>query len=97
MKNLRRVRIILSPLSRQTLKNMHFSLCRMTRSWRAEVNGEEREVLNINGLMAVRIDGGENRILFEYEYLPIRQEPYEDCGSTCIRALSYPCGQIGQK
>lgn len=40
--------------------------------WRAEVNGEEREVLNINGLMAVRIDGGENRILFEYEYLPIQ-------------------------
>ena len=39
--------------------------------WKAEVNGEKREVLNINGLMAVQIDAGENRILLEYEYLPL--------------------------
>ena len=28
--------------------------------WRATVNGESREVININGLMAVRIDAGDN-------------------------------------
>ncbi len=40
--------------------------------WKAYVNGIEQEVLNINGLMAVRISGGENDIYFEYRYTPLK-------------------------
>ena len=41
--------------------------------WRATVNGESREVININGLMAVRIDAGDNTIRFDYVYTPLKQ------------------------
>ena len=41
--------------------------------WRASVNGESREVININGLMAVRIDAGDNTIRFDYVYTPLKQ------------------------
>ncbi len=34
--------------------------------WRAEVDGEEAEILDINGFMAVRVHEGENRIGFYY-------------------------------
>jgi len=40
--------------------------------WKAAVNGQEQEVLNINGLMAVRIAEGENTICFEYRYAPLK-------------------------
>lgn len=39
--------------------------------WKAVVNGEETEVLNINGLMAVKVIAGENQVVFEYQYTPI--------------------------
>lgn len=42
------------------------------RFWRAEVNGEKQEILNINGLMAVRVSQGENVISFRYEYTPLK-------------------------
>lgn len=42
------------------------------RAWRVWVNGQEREILNVNGLMAVRVDAGENAISFRYEYAPLR-------------------------
>jgi hypothetical protein len=35
--------------------------------WSAEVNGEEAEIIDINGLMAVRISAGENHIVFHYK------------------------------
>ncbi|MDO5703034.1 MAG: YfhO family protein, partial [Lachnospiraceae bacterium] len=35
--------------------------------WSATVNGEEAEILDINGFMAVRIGAGENRIELRYE------------------------------
>jgi len=38
--------------------------------WRAGVNGAEEKILNINGLMAVRVQEGDNDIRFEYDYLP---------------------------
>ena len=38
-----------------------------------DVNGESREVININGLMAVRIDAGDNTIRFDYVYTPLKQ------------------------
>lgn len=41
------------------------------KHWKAQVNGREEEVLNINGLMAVRVDEGANDITFTYEYTPI--------------------------
>ena len=34
--------------------------------WKAEVNGEEAEIVDINGFMAVYIPAGENRIVFRY-------------------------------
>lgn len=40
-------------------------------SWKAVVNGRETEVLNINGLMAVRVFEGQNDIFFTYEYRPL--------------------------
>ncbi len=40
--------------------------------WKASVNGEEAEILNINGLMAVRVNEGANEIRFEYDYLPLK-------------------------
>jgi len=40
--------------------------------WHAQVNGKDVEILNINGLMAVRVDKGDNTIVFTYEYLPLR-------------------------
>lgn len=35
-------------------------------SWSASVNGQETEILNINGLMAVKVQAGENEITFSY-------------------------------
>lgn len=35
--------------------------------WTAEVNGEPSEILDINGMMAIQIYQGENRIEFKYE------------------------------
>lgn len=40
-------------------------------SWKAQVNGEDADVLNINGLMAVRVAEGDNEIQFHYNYKPI--------------------------
>lgn len=40
--------------------------------WHAQVNGEAAEILNINGLMAVRVDQGDNTVVFTYEYLPFK-------------------------
>lgn len=37
-----------------------------SKSWSASVNGQEAEILNINGLMAVRVSQGENEITFSY-------------------------------
>ena len=34
--------------------------------WRARVNGDETEIIDVNGFMAVRISQGENRILLTY-------------------------------
>ncbi len=34
--------------------------------WSAEVNGEEAEIIDINGFMAVKVQAGENRIVFRY-------------------------------
>lgn len=42
------------------------------KAWKATVNGDEAEILNINGLMAVRVMKGENEIRFVYDYLPIK-------------------------
>ncbi len=35
--------------------------------WTASVDGEEAEIIDVNGFMAVRIHAGENRIVFRYE------------------------------
>lgn len=35
--------------------------------WSAKVNGEEAEILDVNGFMAVRVRDGENTITFAYE------------------------------
>ncbi len=40
--------------------------------WTAQVNGKDAEILNINGLMAVRVDREDNTIVFTYEYLPLK-------------------------
>lgn len=40
--------------------------------WKAKVNDEETEILNINGLMAVKINEGSNTIQFDYCYTPIK-------------------------
>lgn len=40
--------------------------------WKASVNGREAQVLDCNGMMAVRIDQGENEISFRYEYAPLK-------------------------
>ena len=40
--------------------------------WKAAVNGEQREILDINGMMAVRIGEGENTIEFIYDYTPYK-------------------------
>ncbi len=37
------------------------------QGWSAKVNGEEAEIIDINGFMAVRIPMGESRIEFSYE------------------------------
>ena len=42
------------------------------KCWKATVNGVDTEVLNINGLMAVRVDKGTNEIEFNYEYWPLK-------------------------
>ena len=34
--------------------------------WKASVNGEEQEILDICGFMAVPVSAGENRIVFTY-------------------------------
>lgn len=39
--------------------------------WSASVNGEDAEILNINGLMAVRVSAGTNRIRFTYSPKPL--------------------------
>ena len=36
------------------------------------MNGQEQEILNINGLMAVRVSEGENEIAFQYIYAPLK-------------------------
>lgn len=40
--------------------------------WHAQVNGEDAQILNINGLMAVRVDKEDNTIVFTYEYQPLK-------------------------
>lgn len=40
--------------------------------WNVTVNGEERNVININGLMAVKVDAGDNDIHFVYDYKPLK-------------------------
>lgn len=42
------------------------------KSWKATVNGKPVNILNINGLMAVKIEAGRNEILFQYEYMPLK-------------------------
>lgn len=42
------------------------------RCWKASVNGQEEEVLNCNGFMAVRVSAGENTISFVYQYKPLK-------------------------
>ena len=41
------------------------------RFWHAAVNGQEVEILNTNGLMAVPLERGLNSIEFTYHYLPV--------------------------
>ena len=41
------------------------------RFWHAAVNGQEVEILNTNGLMAVPLEKGPNSIEFTYQYLPV--------------------------
>ena len=43
-----------------------------TRYWKASVNGKETEILNVNGLMAVRAETGENSITVRYDYWPLK-------------------------
>ncbi|MDO4492986.1 MAG: YfhO family protein [Clostridia bacterium] len=42
------------------------------RWWKATVNGNPAEILDICGLMAVPVTAGENEIAFEYDYAPLR-------------------------
>lgn len=42
------------------------------KAWSVRVNGQEQEILNINGLMAVRVSEGENEIAFQYIYAPLK-------------------------
>ncbi len=42
------------------------------KSWKATVNGSETQILNINGLMAVKVSQGMNNIRFDYEYKPLK-------------------------
>ncbi len=52
-------------------KNAFFSIP-YTRYWKAEVNGAETELLNCNGLMAVKAEAGENVITLTYVYWPLK-------------------------
>lgn len=38
------------------------------KAWKVTVNGSETQIINVNGLMAVRISQGSNDIRFDYEY-----------------------------
>lgn len=40
--------------------------------WKATVNGTAVEILNTNGLMAIPLNQGENHIVFQYEYTPLK-------------------------
>ena len=40
-----------------------------SKKWKATVNGEDAEILNINGLMAVRVSEGENTVAFRYSMI----------------------------
>lgn len=63
------------------------------RFWNAKVNGNDTEILDINGLMAVRIDEGLNNIEFSYEYIPFYIGAISTiCGSLALAfyALGYP-------
>lgn len=42
------------------------------KNWKAKVNGNEVEIMNINGLMAVRVEDGKNLIRFDYVYTPLK-------------------------
>lgn len=61
--------------------------------WKAAVNGQQVEILDINGMMAVRVEEGMNDIRFVYEYTPLK------AGIACsiigiIGCLAYwGCGQ----
>ena len=41
------------------------------KAWSATVNGESAEILNINGLMAVKVNAGKNCIRFHYSPTPL--------------------------
>jgi uncharacterized membrane protein YfhO len=43
--------------------------------WSAEVNGEEAEIIDINGFMAVKVQAGENRIVFRYTTPGLKTAP----------------------
>jgi uncharacterized membrane protein YfhO len=40
--------------------------------WKAYVNGEETQIIKINGLMAVKVDAGSNTVHFVYDYKPLK-------------------------
>lgn len=42
------------------------------KQWKATVNGTEREILNINGLMAIQVDEGFNNIEFTYSSIYLK-------------------------
>lgn len=42
------------------------------KAWHAQVNGEEVQILNINGLMGIKINQGVNEIKFDYVYKPLK-------------------------
>lgn len=52
-------------------KYMFFSVP-YDKHWKAAVNGKPENILNINGLMAVRIPPGESEISFKYDYTPLK-------------------------
>ena len=53
--------------------------------WKATVNGNPVDILNINGLMAVELKDGNNFIHFEYDYLPFKiGVAMSICGLICV-------------
>ena len=55
--------------------------------WSAEVNGEEAEIINVNGLMAVKVTAGENKVVFHYTVPGLKMGALGSAGSALLILL----------